>query len=36
VANDALRRELVAMYYDHITARHPGISKTLFAIKQKY
>jgi Integrase zinc binding domain len=36
VANDALRRELVATYHDHITARHPGISKTLFAIEQEY
>jgi Integrase zinc binding domain len=36
VANDTLRRELVATYHDHITARHPGISKTLFAIEQEY
>jgi Integrase zinc binding domain len=36
VANDALRRELVATYHDHVTARHPGISKTLFAIEQEY
>jgi Integrase zinc binding domain len=36
VANDALRRELVATYHNHITAGHPGISKTLFAIEQEY
>ena len=36
VANDALRRELVATYHDHVTAGHPGISKTLFAIEQEY
>jgi Integrase zinc binding domain len=36
VANDTLRRELVAIHHDHITAGHPGISKTLYAIKQEY
>jgi Integrase zinc binding domain len=36
VANDALRRELVATYHDHVTAGHPGILKTLFAIEQEY
>ena len=36
VANDALRRELVATYHNHVTAGHPGISKTLFAIEQEY
>jgi RNase H-like domain found in reverse transcriptase len=29
VANDTLRREVVANHHDHITAGHPGISKTL-------
>jgi Integrase zinc binding domain len=36
VANDVLRRELVATYHDHVTAGHPGISKTLFTIAQEY
>jgi Integrase zinc binding domain len=36
VANNTLRRELVATYHDHITAGHPGISKTLFAVEQEY
>ena len=36
VANDALRREVVANHHDHITAGHPGISKTLYAVEQEY
>jgi Integrase zinc binding domain len=36
VANDALRREVVANHHDHIIARRPGISKTLYAIEQEY
>jgi Integrase zinc binding domain len=36
VANDALRRELMATYHNHITAGHPGISETLFTIEQEY
>jgi RNase H-like domain found in reverse transcriptase/Reverse transcriptase (RNA-dependent DNA polymerase)/Integrase zinc binding domain len=36
VANNTLRREVVAENHDHITAGHPGISKTLYAVQQTY
>jgi Integrase zinc binding domain len=36
VANDTLRREIVANHHDHITAGHPGISKTLYTVEQEY
>jgi RNase H-like domain found in reverse transcriptase/Integrase zinc binding domain/Reverse transcriptase (RNA-dependent DNA polymerase) len=36
VADNALRREVIAAHHDHVTAGHPGISKTLHAVEQGY
>jgi Integrase zinc binding domain len=36
VANNASRREVVAENHNHITAGHPRISKTLYAVQQTY
>jgi Integrase zinc binding domain len=36
VADNALRREVIAAHHDHVTAGHSGISKTLHAVEQGY
>src|SRR6202167_6350786 len=36
VDDNSLRRGVISLYHDSITAGHPGISKTLWAIAQDY
>ena len=36
VADNALRRGVISLFYDHVTAGHPGITKTLQLLLQYY
>ena len=36
VADNALRRGVISLFHDHVTASHPGITKTLQLLSQYY
>jgi len=36
VANNELRRGVISLFHNHVTARHPGITKTLQLLAQYY